>query len=575
MTRRGRNDPCHCGSGRKYKKCCLSADQALEPAYPARDVGCDDPACGHHHAPHPPPRAPELAPEELPVWQRETLKGASTEALVARFSALGIDASREAFCAEAAQCAGVWQLLERWLQARGGALPLDILATLEEAAYLLWLRHRPGRPCSEQLDHATDLALGLCGGQDLAQALTACEEAWALLQTLLDEAVDSGARAQRDLGLAWPPVAWFDELMSLVRDVDPPPGRELDRALALGRGLLARFPGDDCEVRARVLASVADLLAGSQRPDEVLALSEQMIATYPALSDGYTAAWMALGMLDGWPSLTLIRRCQALLHQALARPIVDNQWTHVQRYLDELASLATEQGEPGDVWTPSPEDAVLQNLYIPGDNYRRRALDQAEAMGEAIVPRLLRALDDLTLCAESVARDTYGPMYVLLLLGHLRVQTAHASMLTLLRRDLNIDDLLGDFATEVLPAMLHRTSAGDVGGCLALLTDPEVDESVASIAAGAVELALAAGGLGEQQAAEALAALEAFGWELAPGRQRARLARAEVDDLHAWIADWPCFRPERKPMPPKASLATGPRSSAAQGQKKKGKKKRR
>ncbi|WP_407947174.1 SEC-C metal-binding domain-containing protein [Paraburkholderia sacchari] len=20
----GRNDPCHCGSGRKYKKCCLS-----------------------------------------------------------------------------------------------------------------------------------------------------------------------------------------------------------------------------------------------------------------------------------------------------------------------------------------------------------------------------------------------------------------------------------------------------------------------------------------------------------------------------------------------------------------------
>ncbi|WP_226669002.1 SEC-C metal-binding domain-containing protein [Microbulbifer aggregans] len=24
----GRNDPCHCGSGKKYKKCCLSADSA-------------------------------------------------------------------------------------------------------------------------------------------------------------------------------------------------------------------------------------------------------------------------------------------------------------------------------------------------------------------------------------------------------------------------------------------------------------------------------------------------------------------------------------------------------------------
>lgn len=26
----GRNDPCHCGSGRKYKKCCLPADEARE-----------------------------------------------------------------------------------------------------------------------------------------------------------------------------------------------------------------------------------------------------------------------------------------------------------------------------------------------------------------------------------------------------------------------------------------------------------------------------------------------------------------------------------------------------------------
>ncbi|MBM4015625.1 MAG: hypothetical protein FJ293_11765 [Planctomycetes bacterium] len=27
----GRNDPCRCGSGRKYKKCCAAADDAKEP----------------------------------------------------------------------------------------------------------------------------------------------------------------------------------------------------------------------------------------------------------------------------------------------------------------------------------------------------------------------------------------------------------------------------------------------------------------------------------------------------------------------------------------------------------------
>lgn len=26
----GRNDPCHCGSGKKYKNCCLAKDEAAE-----------------------------------------------------------------------------------------------------------------------------------------------------------------------------------------------------------------------------------------------------------------------------------------------------------------------------------------------------------------------------------------------------------------------------------------------------------------------------------------------------------------------------------------------------------------
>lgn len=32
MTKTGRNDPCHCGSGKKYKHCCLQKDQAAESA---------------------------------------------------------------------------------------------------------------------------------------------------------------------------------------------------------------------------------------------------------------------------------------------------------------------------------------------------------------------------------------------------------------------------------------------------------------------------------------------------------------------------------------------------------------
>ena len=37
MAKPGRNDPCHCGSGKKYKKCCLPTEEAAERQVIARD----------------------------------------------------------------------------------------------------------------------------------------------------------------------------------------------------------------------------------------------------------------------------------------------------------------------------------------------------------------------------------------------------------------------------------------------------------------------------------------------------------------------------------------------------------
>jgi hypothetical protein len=34
----GRNDPCHCGSGRKYKQCCLAKDEANARAARAKEA---------------------------------------------------------------------------------------------------------------------------------------------------------------------------------------------------------------------------------------------------------------------------------------------------------------------------------------------------------------------------------------------------------------------------------------------------------------------------------------------------------------------------------------------------------
>jgi hypothetical protein len=55
--RPGRNEPCHCGSGRKYKQCCLAKDEAASAqarAAAAQEVGAptgDAPAAAASPAP--------------------------------------------------------------------------------------------------------------------------------------------------------------------------------------------------------------------------------------------------------------------------------------------------------------------------------------------------------------------------------------------------------------------------------------------------------------------------------------------------------------------------------------------
>ena len=46
MAKPGRNDPCHCGSGNKYKKCCLAKDEAA-----ARTARANQAAASTAHKP--------------------------------------------------------------------------------------------------------------------------------------------------------------------------------------------------------------------------------------------------------------------------------------------------------------------------------------------------------------------------------------------------------------------------------------------------------------------------------------------------------------------------------------------
>jgi hypothetical protein len=73
-ARPGRNDPCHCGSGRKYKQCCLAKDEAADAKSRAASAAAEPAAApagdAAPAAPKPPPKHQTQQP-----WKATTSRG--------------------------------------------------------------------------------------------------------------------------------------------------------------------------------------------------------------------------------------------------------------------------------------------------------------------------------------------------------------------------------------------------------------------------------------------------------------------------------------------------------------------
>ena len=65
----GRNDPCHCGSGRKYKQCCLGKDEAAARAERAK-AAAETAAPAEAPASAPAPATPVPRPATHQPWKK-------------------------------------------------------------------------------------------------------------------------------------------------------------------------------------------------------------------------------------------------------------------------------------------------------------------------------------------------------------------------------------------------------------------------------------------------------------------------------------------------------------------------
>ena len=160
MAKIGRNEPCPCGSGKKYKKCCLEKEKAKAFLTPVQK--------GKRHI----------------RWLPEEVQGFSTEDIIERLKKAGVDFHKEQFLEDVKRFYSVSALAHHWADispVNADDLEEDFLW---RAAIVLWERLAPDIVNSEKID---DL---MQKGYDLIYEQEKCVEgcslwlaAWEYLKT--------------------------------------------------------------------------------------------------------------------------------------------------------------------------------------------------------------------------------------------------------------------------------------------------------------------------------------------------------------------------------------------------------
>lgn len=380
MAKIGRNDACPCGSGKKYKKCCLNKDReetrlrnAALPAGGSSGGTTSSPsgmaaAAGSLDGLS---RSPDLREFSLHPYviakmseesgvlaeleQRDPVEAArfwsigkvaalETIEILSKLREFGVDASPEAFLPLTADRTSAWDLAGAWRdelrRARGGDLPRHDDDFLGLAACELWKRTCPERPSKEMLDDWMQEGYKFSMEH---QPERACER-WQQVWDVIRERLTPQMRDCRDAEVVFNGMQcvhnWVQDFQFELRNVAVKEARYAAQAVSLCEEVLAHFPGESELFTINSRADLGEFLFLADRPDEGEGVLLQLIDDHPDHPAGYArlSDMLGFGLRPGEPPADR-ERAIALLDRALARPVKDPGSWGVQSRLEELGKL--------------------------------------------------------------------------------------------------------------------------------------------------------------------------------------------------------------------------------------------
>lgn len=322
----GRNDPCPCGSGKKYKKCCLprldspGPSGARSTAVPPRGRIFRGPPIGRegcNFTPHlihtlirtggrdreigggglAPYTIAQLVRDDRGIvdpalrravarhrrgWTVEKVRAMKTEEIEERLRQLGTGYDRERFLTEAAIGYSAWELSIPWTERDafvGTDLDLDFAGF---AACELWRRLLPDRPSMETIDDRMQAGYecaGVTGGEPVA-----CDIWWRLWEILRGRFTPA-MRTVDEAGVLFRGTQAFGNWLSDFEfhlengAARGGPLAEMGRRFCSER--IAQFTDEPAKRQASMRCTLATFLFDLARPDEAEAVLEEAVQRWP------------------------------------------------------------------------------------------------------------------------------------------------------------------------------------------------------------------------------------------------------------------------------------------------------
>ncbi|MGH9752260.1 MAG: SEC-C metal-binding domain-containing protein [Blastocatellia bacterium] len=260
MSSIGRNDPCPCGSGKKYKKCCLGK-----------------------------PGASELwrRTAQPTYWAEADVRLLPTEEIINRLQAVGVEFAEERFLFDVKRFDSAVQLANHWKSIYSVSASWFETDFIYNAAIVLWERLAPDVINSEMIDRLIEQGYDLVESNQRGAGCTIWLNVWEIMKPRFTPAMKS----IDDVELV--PDRWRSfanmccDLEMELHNAGIDDRAFYERRIQFCREFCALFPESDSTILHNMKRAVAESLFAIGKPDEGERAFKALVEEFPDFAESY------------------------------------------------------------------------------------------------------------------------------------------------------------------------------------------------------------------------------------------------------------------------------------------------